>query len=246
MNAWLFYVVVLLTNIIQGITGFAGTILAMPFGIMLVGFDTAKPILNVLGILAGIYVAVFNFKKIQWKEFLIIIAFMIPSMVGGIIIHNSLSNNVSVMYKILGTFVILLALIRLIKLFVKQTEKPLPKGVSVTKNVLYLVSAGIIHGMFVSGGPLLIGYLSGKIKDKNEFRATISTVWILLNTLILFSDIRAGYWTGELVKMQLITIPFLIGGMFIGGKLCKVMSQKVFLILTYVLLIISGVSLLLK
>ena len=69
MNAWLFYIVVLLTNIIQGITGFAGTILAMPFGIMLVGFDTAKPILNVLGILAGIYVAVFNFRKIRWKEF---------------------------------------------------------------------------------------------------------------------------------------------------------------------------------
>lgn len=246
MNAWLFYIVVLLTNIIQGITGFAGTILAMPFGIMLVGFDTAKPILNVLGILAGIYVAVFNFRKIRWKEFLIIIAFMIPSMICGILIRNSLSNNVSIMYKILGTFVILLASIRLIKLFTKNSGGTLPEGIQNVKNVFYLTGAGIIHGMFVSGGPLLIGYLSGKIKEKNEFRATISTVWILLNSLILFSDIKSGYWNKELVKMQLITIPFLTGGMFIGGKLCKVMSQKVFLVLTYILLIISGVSLLLK
>lgn len=246
MNAWLFYIVVLLTNIIQGITGFAGTILAMPFGIMLVGFDTAKPILNVLGILAGIYVAVFNFRKIRWKEFLIIIAFMIPSMICGILIRNSLSNNVSIMYKILGTFVILLASIRLIKLFTKNSGGTLPEAIQNVKNVFYLTGAGIIHGMFVSGGPLLIGYLSGKIKEKNEFRATISTVWILLNSLILFSDIKSGYWNKELVKMQLITIPFLTGGMFIGGKLSKVMSQKVFLVLTYILLIISGVSLLLK
>lgn len=37
MNYILFLLVILLTNIIQGITGFAGTILAMPPGLMLVG-----------------------------------------------------------------------------------------------------------------------------------------------------------------------------------------------------------------
>ena len=51
----LFLLVVFLTNIIQGITGFAGTMLAMPPSVMLVGFDTAKPILNALGLLSGIY-----------------------------------------------------------------------------------------------------------------------------------------------------------------------------------------------
>ncbi len=45
----LFLLVVFFTNIIQGITGFAGTMLAMPPSVMLVGFDTAKPILNALG-----------------------------------------------------------------------------------------------------------------------------------------------------------------------------------------------------
>lgn len=52
----LFYVIIFLANIIQGITGFAGTILAMPFSIHLVGYAVAKPVLNVLGIIAGIYV----------------------------------------------------------------------------------------------------------------------------------------------------------------------------------------------
>lgn len=51
----LFFLIIFLTNIIQGITGFAGTILAMPPSLMLVGYNTAKPILNVLGLLSGVY-----------------------------------------------------------------------------------------------------------------------------------------------------------------------------------------------
>ena len=60
MNYIAFYIVIFLTNVIQGITGFAGTILAMPPGLMLVGYDVAKPILNLLGILAGIYVCLLH------------------------------------------------------------------------------------------------------------------------------------------------------------------------------------------
>ena len=65
----LFWLVVFATNIIQGITGFAGTILAMPPSILLVGYDTAKPILNVLGILAGLFVFVTQARHVNWKEF---------------------------------------------------------------------------------------------------------------------------------------------------------------------------------
>ena len=48
MNYIAFYIVIFLTNVIQGITGFAGTILAMPPGLMLVGYDVEIPILNLL------------------------------------------------------------------------------------------------------------------------------------------------------------------------------------------------------
>ena len=66
----LFLLVVLLANIIQGITGFAGTVLAMPPSVLLVGMDTAKPILNALGLLSGIWVAVTQRKHIKTKEFI--------------------------------------------------------------------------------------------------------------------------------------------------------------------------------
>jgi len=68
INYVLFFAVILISNIIHGITGFAGTLLAMPFGLMLVGYPVAKPILNVLAILSGFYVLLGKGNKVDWKE----------------------------------------------------------------------------------------------------------------------------------------------------------------------------------
>ena len=80
----LFLLVVFLTNVIQGITGFAGTMLAMPPSVMLVGFETAKPILNALGLLSGVYIVLQKRKSVNKKEFLKIIAVMSVGIIGGL------------------------------------------------------------------------------------------------------------------------------------------------------------------
>ena len=53
MNYILFLLVILLTNIIQGITGFAGTILAMPPGLMLVGYPEFMSLPGITRVCAG-------------------------------------------------------------------------------------------------------------------------------------------------------------------------------------------------
>jgi uncharacterized membrane protein YfcA len=110
---------------------------------------------------------------------------------------------------------------------------------------LLLPIAGIVHGIFVSGGPLLISYLTKKLPDKNRFRTTISTVWIFLNGMVLVDDIRSGYWNPSLVISALVAAPFLFSGLKIGSVLYKRMSQRTFMILSYLLLLIMGIKLLL-
>lgn len=241
MSAILFYTVILLTNIIQGITGFAGTILAMPFAIILVGYDVGKPILNVLGLLSGIYVFVNNRQYVNWKELKKIVVVMFIGIISGILISGLFVGRESILYHALGFFVIYLGIDGL---FLRKRRKQRSSSPVATNGLL--VAAGIIHGIFVSGGPLLIGYLSKVVQDKRAFRATISTIWIFLNTVIMIDDIRCGLWTTELLISQCIAIPFLFVGMFVGTKLYHRMSQETFMKLTYILLFISGVSLLLK
>ena len=252
-NYILFLLIILFTNIIQGITGFAGTILAMPPSLMLVGYPVAKPVLNVLGLLSGIYVFAGKHKSVCWKELKKIVAVMAAGIIGGILIKGLFAGKEQVLYKILGVFIIFLSVQGIYTLKKGDGKDGKKADFAVQERVkdspalyLLLVLAGIVHGIFVSGGPLLIGYLTKKIPDKVSFRATISTVWIFLNGMILADDIRMGLWNAELVKIQLISIPFLLAGMFIGAKLYARMSQKLFMMITYLLLFISGVLLLVK
>lgn len=65
LTDFLFLLVILLTNIIQAITGFAGGTLAMPISITLVGYEVCKPIINLVGIVASIGVVILNYKNIK-------------------------------------------------------------------------------------------------------------------------------------------------------------------------------------
>ena len=250
-NYIVFFLVILLANIIQGITGFAGTILAMPPSLMLVGYSVAKPVLNVLGLLSGIYVFVGHREHVSWKEVKKIVAVMAVSILLGILIKGLFEGKEQLLYKLLGIFVILLSIQGGLSLRRKGADenaesRSAAQAADSPFSYVILVLAGIVHGIFVSGGPLLISYLTKKIKNKVSFRATISTVWIFLNTLIMLDDIRAGFWTGGLLMTQLISLPFLFAGMYIGSRLYVRMSQRFFMILTYILLFISGISLLVK
>ena len=250
-NYIVFFLVILLANIIQGITGFAGTILAMPPSLMLVGYSVAKPVLNVLGLLSGIYVFVGHREHVSWKEVKKIVAVMAVSILLGILIKGLFEGKEQLLYKLLGIFVILLSIQGGLSLRRKGADenaesRSAAQAADSPFSYVILVLAGIVHGIFVSGGPLLISYLTKKIKNKVSFRATISTVWIFLNTLIMLDDIRAGFWTGGLLITQLISLPFLFAGMYIGSRLYVRMSQRFFMILTYILLFISGISLLVK
>ncbi len=240
----LFLIIVLLTNIIQGITGFAGTILAMPASVLLVGYETAKPILNILGILAGLYVVATSYRHIDKKEFLKIVSVMFVGIVGGIFLKSLFTGSPSLFYKILGAVVLAVAFEGIYKLFIKKGEGSKTQNKAVS--YLILIASGIVHGMFVCGGPLLVAYLAGRIKDKQVFRATVSAVWVVLNTVVMLDDIRSGYFNPSVLVLLAVSSAVLFLGMALGSVLYKKMSREVFMKITYILLVISGALMFIK
>ena len=238
----LFLIVVFLTNIIQCITGFAGTVLAMPFSVMLIGYDAAKAILNLLGLLASVYIVIICFKHINKKELGKMTGIMLVGMAAGMYLKRFFTGNPSLLYKTLGIIVIAFAVMNAVKFFRHREDKVLPAPVS----VILLVLSGVVHGMFVCGGPLLVTYASGKMQDKDEFRGTLSAVWIILNGILFVSDITGGKFDLPTVKLTLVSVFVLAAALVAGNLISKKMSRKVFLILTYILMLISGISLLIK
>lgn len=246
-NFW-FFIVVLAANIIQCITGFAGTVLAMPFSIMLVGFDVARPILNVLGIVASVIIVAQKRQFVNKKELLKITCIMLAGMVPGFLIINHFSVNSGVLYKTLGIIVIGFTALGIIRSR-RQGKNNVKKQKRLFNDIVMyglLLISGIVHGMFVCGGPLLVVYANDKLKDSDEFRSTVSAVWIVLNSINMFTDIGAGRFNGNTVILLLISTAVLFLAMLIGNLIYKHMNKKAFMVLTYTLMAISGVSLLVK
>ena len=272
LRLFLFLIVIILANVMQTITGFAGTVLAMPFSIILMGSEFSRTVLNILGILASLGVVILNRKHINWKEVLKICVIMLVGMVGGYLILSYVDISKQILLLILAGFVLLFTLIGIYTTFVKKNvieEKPVQDivpGENYTQSVeeitiykdpwykealLYalLVIAGVVHGMYVCGGPLLIIYATKKLKDRDEFRSTLSMVWVALNGVNLVRDIIANNFVmvGDNIidTMAAFIMPIfvLIGAIFVGNILAKRMNKKVFMIITYVLMAISAISL---
>ncbi|WDC85296.1 TSUP family transporter [Caloramator sp. mosi_1] len=104
----LLILIILISNTIQGITGFAGTILAMPFSILLIGIDNSKQILNLLGLFASIWIVLRCYKNIVWSEFIKIISFMVIGLLVGMKIYSMYSPTI--LLKILGIFILFVSI----------------------------------------------------------------------------------------------------------------------------------------
>ena len=237
-----FLAVVFFSNIIQCVTGFAGTVLAMPFSVMLVGIDVARPILNIMGIAASVGVVAKNHRAIDRKEFLTILGVTLPGMLLGAFLKNRLAGYGSVLFRILGVLVILFALMNFVSFLLKKDFAEKSKALGYA----FLIAGGVVHGLFVCGGPLIVSYASVKLKETDAFRATLSAVWIVLNTILMVTDAVTGSFNGEILLLTAVCLTVLFGAILIGNRVAAKMSKKAFLLLTYALMVISGVSLLVK
>lgn len=234
MKELVFVLLVFFANIIEGITGFAGTMLAMPLSMQMIGVKEAKAVLNIVAIIVSSGIAIRNYKDIKKTEVLKISILMIIGMIVGLYLFSVLPlENLSVIY---GIFIIFVAIRGL---FEKKHGDIPPWAL-----ILIVIAAGVIHGMFLSGGSLLVLYAVSVLKEKSVIRGTLAPVWIILNIIILVQDITVGVINKEVLLLVAYCVIPLFLALIIGNMLHKIIRQELFVKLTYLLLIASGLTLL--
>lgn len=228
----IFWAVFLVAYTVQAITGFAGGLIANPVGIHLFGYDALLTISNFVGIFACGFVAISAWREIMWREVAKICVVMLVFMVVGYWIGHQLT--VDWVLRVYGVFVLIVGIKNL---FFDDTAD-LPEWAL----TLVLFMAGIIQGMFICGGALLVIYALQKFRDKQNFRATMSAVWTVLN-LVYFAFLALnGSCTQEVVEVAVVCIPLSFITAYVGAKIAGKINQQAFLKFVYVLLILIGIS----
>ncbi len=227
----LFMLVLFAANTVQTITGFAGSLLAMPPSFLLEGYETSKTVLNIFTLAACAWIAYENRKFIQWTVLVKMLSFMLLGMAFGITVLGRLNLNI-----LLYAYGAMILLVALQNLFLKK-EPDLPKWAQ----YLALFLGGIFHGLFISGGALLVLYAVKALPEKEKFRATVAPVWVVLDTVLIYQHAVSGYYTARNLFLIAFSMVPMVLSIIIGNRIYYRINQQTFRKITYVLVLIAGI-----
>jgi len=242
---FLLILAVWLSQTIQAATGFGGTVIALALGANLYPLDFLVPVVAAVNIFMSTYIVWQHGKTIEWtvlrKK---ILPFMFIGMPVGLIIFYL--GPVELLEKVFGIFVILVGLYEFHRMLVpnpggERSFKPTPLKPWAAR--IWLVSAGIVHGIYASGGPLVVYFAGRQFAYKEVFRSTLSMLWLIVTGMMVIGYIIGGRVTGETVSMTFALLPPLFLGALTGEFIHNRINEKMFRLLVYLLLVIAGISL---
>jgi len=230
--------IVLASYFIRGITGFGSGLIAVPLLAHFLPLQTAVPLVLILDFSASLLLSSHARAHVNWKEILI----LFPTTVIGIVVGVTLLVNLPREPLLLGLaiFVMLFGVRYLFNIHGERTISRLwaaPAG----------LSGGLIGALFGTGGPPYVIYLSHRLPDKSELRATLSGLFMLDGALRIIAFIVSGL----LLQKRLVTeiglaMPIMAAGLYLGHKVHLRIGKRALLALIGALLLVSGGSLLWK
>ena len=81
---------------------------------------------------------------------------------------------------------------------------------------LLLGAGGFVHGLFQTGGPLIVYVTGRELEDKSEFRSTVSMLFMPLSIALLINYWWNGLYQQKVVRLMLWAIVPVLLGLVIG------------------------------
>ncbi|MFH1438145.1 MAG: sulfite exporter TauE/SafE family protein [Pseudomonadota bacterium] len=231
--------IVVFAHFIETSTGFGATVIAVALAAHVVPIKILVVTLVLIAWLQSAWIISRSFRHIRWDVLLKrILPFTLLGLPIGIWSFSALGS--AELKVILGVFVMAVSLVELVRLFRSSAApKPLSLGVSIA----VLLGGGVFHGLFASGGPLVVYFASRGIEGKRSFRATLSVLWIMLNTTLIVTYLVSGRMEKESIVLAAWMLPALVIGIIAGEISHAKINEKTFRKLVQAILFFTGVFL---
>jgi uncharacterized membrane protein YfcA len=223
---------------IRGITGFGSGLLAVPLLALFLPLQFVVPLVLLLDFTASLVIGGLHFKRVQWNE----IGILIPFSIVGVGLGTSLLVNLPQvpMLVALATFVLIFAVRSILNI---HGERPAPRAWAIPA----ALTGGTVGGLFGTGGPPYVIYLTHRIRDKGELRATLSALFFAEGLTRIASFLIVGLlMTAQVWGAYLVALPLVLGALYLGGRAHVGLDPTQMTRLVGVLLLVSSVSLLFK
>ncbi|MCS7072975.1 MAG: TSUP family transporter [Bacteroidia bacterium] len=232
--------VFLLANMVEAVMGFGSTLTALSLGSL---FLTDPSIIPICFIPANLTLNLFVLvKDWKWIDLSILLQKVLPYMLFGFLFGWWFRNQISPKW-----FQIALGLLLIILSVVEWYKEIRQKSFVVSIPVLRLLTtgAGFTHGLFATGGPLLVYAATRYLSKRSSFRATLSAIWFFFNVLYVFSYQETYLRSGFLPQIGWILV-MALPGIWIGNYLHHKISLFWFRRGVFTLILLAGLALIVR
>lgn len=231
-------VFILLAYTLEAITGFGSVVIALSLGALVL------PIAQLLPVLVPLNIGMTGYLAWRYRHLIertLLLGTVLPGMVIGTLAGYALLPWLDTVLarQVFGALVMWFAGRELWRLH--RTSATLRPRRWRTR--LITLAAGVSHGLFASGGPLLVYALSGTQLDKTRLRATLISVWFILNSLLTLAFLVDGRLLPAMPRVVAYA-PLLLVGIWLGEHLHPRIGERHFRLGIYLLLLVTGALLL--
>ena len=239
----LFAVVVVAAYLVQTATGFGAMLVCVTFGAQLIGLEEVIRLMVPLSFFQTGYIVIRHRDGIDWD---LLLKRVLPLMAVGMAMAFLLLTRIGGPWLGLAFGVMVLALsardLRQLRLGDASVDKPISKPASVAA----LLGAGVIHGIYAAGGPMLVYAIGREGLSKKAFRSTLSMVWIVLNLVLITRFVLAGDYDREVALDVLLLVPTVPLGILLGEWVHHKVDERSFKMAVLVLLVAAAISLIVR
>lgn len=228
---------VLLAYTVEAVTGFGSIVIALSLGALFLPIPELMPVLVPLNILQSGYLTWRYRDRIHMPTLLrLILPLMAAGTLVGYLLRPSLGG--ALLQTLFGLLIVWFASRELWRM--RRNGTATRHGPVATRGLMF--AAGISHGLFASGGPLLVYALAGTALGKAALRSTLIAVWFGLNSLLTLVFLLDGTLLPALPRL-VTYLPVALVGLVVGEWLHHRVDERRFRQLVFTLLVAAGVLL---
>jgi len=222
---------------VRGVAGFGSGLIAIPLLALVMPLALVVPLVVFLDYVASASHGLKDRAQIQWRQILPLLPFTALGVLSGLYLFKTV-DSVTLAHA-LGVFVLVYAAYSL-----------LVKNGDGRASALWAMPAGSLGGLvgtlFGTGGPFYVVYLKHRGLPKSQFRATFATIFLMDGAGRLAGYMAGGYFDRDWLILAAASLPMMAVGLYLGGLIHTSISQRTFQIAVSLLLVVSGISLLLR
>ncbi|HJE19751.1 MAG TPA: sulfite exporter TauE/SafE family protein [Aliicoccus persicus] len=226
--------IVLLAASLQASTGYGFSMIGTPILMIVYPPHTAIQINIILSIVLSALMIYKIRNEVDTKLLKRLIIGSFPGIVVGIFVYLYL--NIDWLKFSVGLIILLATVLIIFKVKINRSI-----GKDFTSGG---ISGALTTSIGVPGPPLLL-YFSGSQMGAKTLRSTTLAYYLFIYTISLCMQVAFGGTEIAIWLDSLYALPALIVGVFVGQFLFKRMKQRLFFIITYIILIGSGLYLML-